>query len=348
MATLLSVFFAEPINTSHQQRVASHTNAKLRGYLKKSDIFLANTSIYQIYLVTMKTTLDEWEILQTVVQLGGFAPAAEQLNRSQSTISYAISRLQEQIGIKLFEQQGRKAHLTEAGRVLLADAEPHLAGFHQLEQRARSYASSSGQSEIRLSVDSIFPNERLFAALAEFARRFPYVHQKLRHATFISADSEFSAHNAHLCVGALMSREYFVKPILDIRMKAVAHRDHPLHSLKRQVSRIDMMQHMLVVIGGASPGSIKRQPRSPAQRFLSVSTIEAAIDAVRSGLCFGWLPEYRIQSYLANAEFLPLRMPVGGTREVRLNLVCRDSNLGDREVNVLAELLGMNGHIQTI
>ena len=295
----------------------------------------------------MKTTLDEWEILQAVVHLGGFAPAAEQLNRSQSTISYAISRLQEQIGIKLFEQKGRKAHLTEAGRLLLADAEPHLAGFHHLEQRAGSLASG-GQSEIRLSVDSIFPNERLFAALAEFARRFPHVHQKLRQTTFISADSEFSAHNAHLCVVGLMSREYFVKPVLDIRMTAIAHREHPLHSLKRQVSRIDMMRHMLVVIEGAGSGSAKRQPRSPAQRFLPVSTIEAAIDSVRSGLCFGWLPEYRVQTYLESAELLPLQMPIGGTREVRLNLVCKDSNPGSREVTALAELLGMNRDVQTI
>jgi len=295
----------------------------------------------------MKTTLDEWEILHAVVQLGGFAPAAEHLNRSQSTISYAISRLQEQVGIKLFEQKGRRAHLTEAGRVLLADAEPHLTGFRQLEQRALSLASG-GQSEIRLSVDSIFPNERLFAALAEFSRRFPYVRQNLRQTTFISADSEFSAHNAHLCVVGLMSREYFVRPILHIRMKAIAHRDHPLHSLKRQVSRIDMMKHMLVVIEGGGSGSVKRQPSSPAQRFLPVGTIEAAIDAVRSGLCFGWLPEYRIQACLESGEFLALRMPVGGTREVRLNLVCRDSNPGSREVNALAELLGMNSDVQTI
>src|SRR5271165_2544107 len=178
----------------------------------------------------MKTTLDEWEILQAVVQLGGFAPAAEQLNRSQSTISYAISRLQDQLGITLFEQKGRKAHLTEAGRVLLADAEPHLTGFHQLEQRARSLASG-GESEIRLSVDSIFPSDRLFAALAEFSRRFPYVHLKLRQSTFLSSDSEFSAHNAHLCISGLISREYFVHPILEISMIAVARRDHPLHSL---------------------------------------------------------------------------------------------------------------------
>ena len=295
----------------------------------------------------MKTTLDEWEILQAVVQLGGFAPAAEQLNSSQSTISYAISRLQEQIGVKLFEQRGRRAHLTEAGRVLLADAEPHLAGFQQLEQRALSLASG-GQSEIRLSVDSIFPNERLFDALAEFARRFPYVHQRLRQATFISADSEFSAHHAHLCVVGLMSREYFVKPILDIRMTAIAHKDHALHRLKRQVSRADMMQHMLVVIEGVGSGTTKRQPRSPAQRFLPVSSIEAAIDSVRSGLCVGWLPQYRIRPYLESGEFLALRMPVGGTREVRLNLVSKDSNMGSHEVKALAELLGLNRDVETI
>jgi DNA-binding transcriptional LysR family regulator len=113
----------------------------------------------------MDTTLDAWEILQTVVQLGGFAPAAQKLNRSQSTISYAIGRLQQQLGVRLFEIHGRKAQLTEVGRALLADAEPHLAGFHQLEQRAHLMASGSA-SEVRLSVDSLFPDDRLFAAPA--------------------------------------------------------------------------------------------------------------------------------------------------------------------------------------
>src|ERR1017187_10824436 len=127
----------------------------------------------------MRTTLDEWEILQAVVQLGGFAPAAKQLNRSQSTISYAVARLQDQLGVKLFEIKGRKAHLTECGRTLLADAEPHLAGFHQLEMRAGSLASGR-DLEVRLSVDSIFPNSRLFAALTQFSRPFPYIQHTLR------------------------------------------------------------------------------------------------------------------------------------------------------------------------
>ena len=295
----------------------------------------------------MNSTLDEWEILRAVVQLGGFAPAAEQLNRSQSTISYAIGRLQERIGIKLLELKGRKAHLTELGRVLLADAEPHLDGFRQLEQRARSLASG-GESEVRLSVDSIFPNDRLFEALFEFCRRFPYVRPKLRQNTFLSSDSEFLAHGAHLCVAGLMSREYYVKPILRIRMLGVARLGHPLLSFQQALSRIDLIPHTIVTIEGVSPGVPKHQPRSPAQRFISVTTIDAAIAAVRSGLCFGWLPIYRIQPYLDSGELLPLRTPDGGTREVRLSVICKDLSPTFRELYALAELLGINRDLEWI
>lgn len=289
----------------------------------------------------MDTTLDAWEILQTVVQLGGFAAAAEKLNRSQSTISYAIGRLQEQLGVRLFEIHGRKAQLTEIGRALLADAEPHLSGFHQLEQRARLMASG-GALEVRLSVDSIFPNDRLFDALASFSRSFPHVRPKLRQATFLSADSEFSLHNAQLCVTGLISRELLVKPILVIGMIAVARHDHPLLSLRRRLSRSDLMQHMLVTIEGAASGSLKHQPRLPAQRVLPVGTIDSAVAAVRSGLCFGWLPKYRIQSELDEGDFIDLPLPTGKTRDVGLNLVCPDLNAGITEVNALAELLGMS------
>ena len=295
----------------------------------------------------MNTTLDAWEILHTVVRLGGFAPAAEKLNRSQSTISYAVGRLQQQLGVRLFEIQGRKAHLTEVGRVLLADAEPHLVGFLQLEQRARLMASG-GASEVRLSVDSLFPDDRLFSVLAEFSRSFPYVKPKLRQGTFLSADSEFSLHNAQLCVTGLMSREMFVKPILVIEMIAVVRRDHPLLTIRRRILRSDLIQYMLVTIEGAASGSLKHQPRLPAQCALSVGTIESAIAAVRSGFCFGWLPKYRIQSEIDSGEFVALPLPAGMTRNVLLNLVCNDLSASNFEANALAELLGMSREAETI
>ncbi len=295
----------------------------------------------------MKTTLDGWEALQCVVRFGSFAAAAKKLNRSQSTVSYALARLQEQLGVRLFELRGRKAMLTEAGRVLVADAEPLLGGFGRLEQRAHTLASG-GKLELRLSVDSLYPYQKLFAALRGFGRKYPQVHTILRQATFISPETEFIAQNADLCIAGLTSRELLMQPVLEIRLQAVARKGHALAAKSRKLTRADLMRHLAVVIEGDSSGEIKSQPRAPAQRVLAVSTIEAAIEAIRCGLGFGWLPRYRIQPLLEAGELVPLRLPLGAERTVRFHLICRDWEAGGRELRELAGWLGMGRAMEVI
>jgi DNA-binding transcriptional LysR family regulator len=294
----------------------------------------------------MNMTLDQWEVLEAVVQLGSFAAAASKMNRSQSTVSYAISRLQEQLGIPLLEMKGRKAQLTEPGRALLADVEPLLTGFRALEQRAFSLAAG-GTSQVRLSVDSLYPDERLFAALAELTRLHPHVHPQLRKNVFVSSAHEFASFGADLCITAILPREYSMKPVLDVRLRAVARADHPLHAAKRQLTRMDLIQHLAVIIEGTDPEP-KRQPHAVSQRSLTVGTIEAAIEAVRSGLCFGWLPVYRIAPHLSSGELINLRLPMGGERVSRLLLVCRDLNSTSPEKSCLASLLGDNQDVEVI
>jgi DNA-binding transcriptional LysR family regulator len=145
-----------------------------------------------------------------------------------------------------------------------------------------------------------------------------------------------------------MTREYFVKPILEVRLQAVARFDHPLQGRTRRLSRFDLLQHLAVMIEGMVLGEARRQPGIPSQRFLAVNTIEAAVEAVRSGLCFGWLPVYRIEPYLGSGELVALHLPVGGRRAARFNLVCRDLDSSSRELQALAELLGLNGRMETI
>jgi DNA-binding transcriptional LysR family regulator len=81
---------------------------------------------------------------------------------------------------------------------------------------------------------------------------------------------------------------------------------------------------------------------------LPVSTIESAIAAVRSGLCYGWLPRYRIQSELDSGDLVALPLPAGTTREVRLNLVCKDLSVSNAEAYALAELLGLSREPEVI
>ena len=54
----------------------------------------------------MKTTLEQWRMFRAVVEHGGYAQAADAIYKSQSTISYGVHKLQEQLGVQLLEVEG--------------------------------------------------------------------------------------------------------------------------------------------------------------------------------------------------------------------------------------------------
>ena len=66
--------------------------------------------------VLAKTSLEQWAVLAAVVDEGGYAQAAAALHRSQSAVSYAVGRLQEELDVPLLVIEGRKAVLTQIGR----------------------------------------------------------------------------------------------------------------------------------------------------------------------------------------------------------------------------------------
>jgi DNA-binding transcriptional LysR family regulator len=104
-----------------------------------------------------QTSIAQWSVLRVIIESGSFALAAEQLHRSQSSVSYSVAQLQDRLGVKLLQIDGRKAQLTGIGRTLLADAMPLIDDLIRLEERAR-YLASGGEANIRLLADSIFPN----------------------------------------------------------------------------------------------------------------------------------------------------------------------------------------------
>ena len=77
--------------------------------------------------------MEQWAVLAAVVDEGGYAQAATALHRSQSAVSYAVGRLQEQLDVPLLVIEGRKAVLTPHGQTLLQRARGLLRDMNTLE-----------------------------------------------------------------------------------------------------------------------------------------------------------------------------------------------------------------------
>ena len=117
-------------------------------------------------------SLEQWRSLVAVVEAGGYAQAAEALHKSQSAVSYAVQKIESQLGLRAFEIQGRKAVLTPTGHMLYRRALALLGEAGDLEQAARKL-SAGWEAEIGLAAEVLYPPDRLLGALARFGAEAP-------------------------------------------------------------------------------------------------------------------------------------------------------------------------------
>lgn len=280
-----------------------------------------------------KTTLEQWALLQKVVELGSFAKAAEETHRSQSSVSYNLALLQERLGIALLMQEGRRAVLTPAGEQLLKQVKPLLKAFDWVETRAATLRNGM-RTRLDLVVDSIFPRSRLFAILRQFQQFYPQTQVRLTEV-LETASADLPVH-AQADVMILTRRQDLTgrgEWLMNIDFVAVAHRDHPLCAAE-QVSEAMLAAWPLIRI---AEGDDRQSP--VAQASWTFSTIDAAVEAVQYQVGYGWLPEERIQPLLANDTLRILPLSHGVRRATPLHLIVKkDLAPLDEQVERLLQL----------
>ncbi len=117
-------------------------------------------------------SLDQLRTFLAAADTGSFSAAGRALGRVQSVVSQAIANLEAQLGVKLFEREGRYPVLTSQGANLLDGARDVVLGADMLKARAKSL-SQGLEAALSIVVDVMLPHPRLTAALAEFKRQFP-------------------------------------------------------------------------------------------------------------------------------------------------------------------------------
>ncbi len=285
-----------------------------------------------------KVTLDQWRMLQAVVEHGGFAQASEAIFKSQSTISYAISKLQRQLGIELLEIKGRKAVLTEAGKVMLRRAQTLLKEADALEKVAESL-SEGWEGTLTLAVDVIFPNSLLIKALDQFSPISRHTRLEIVESVLSGTTDMLVSGKADIVITGIVPQGFLGEPLLSINFAPVAHRSHPLAQRDQAISEGELKQYRQIVIRDSG---IKREADAGwlgAEERWTVSHISSSIRLVRQGLGFAWLPTHHIQQELEGGVIKRLDTKLSNSRNVQLYMVFPDSNYIGPAAHKLATIL---------
>ena len=166
---------------------------------------------------------------------GGYAQAAEALNKSQSTITYAVKKLEETLDVSAFEIRGRRAVLTTTGELLYQRALHLLEEAARLEQTAKS-VSAGWEPLIGLSVEVLYPTWLLLQGLAKFGEESPHTHIELYESVLGGTQENLLQGRAALALTPHIPAGFLGEPIMSLTFLPVAHPDHALHQLNRPLT----------------------------------------------------------------------------------------------------------------
>jgi len=110
-----------------------------------------------------------------VVELGSFTAAAKQLGLPKSSVSRTVSRLEEELGVRLLQRTTRTLHLTEAGQAYYERARAALASLEEAASAATNL-SAEPRGTVRVAAPADIGIMNLGEVVSRFVRKYPLVH----------------------------------------------------------------------------------------------------------------------------------------------------------------------------
>jgi DNA-binding transcriptional LysR family regulator len=282
-------------------------------------------------------TLEQWRTLIAVVDTGGYAQAAEVLHKSQSSVTYAVQKIESLLGVKAFEIQGRKAILTPTGQFLYRRARALLDESSALERAVRRL-SAGWEAEIRIAAEIIFPTWLLLDCLDKLGKESPHTRIELIESVMGGTSEALLTGKADLVIANTVPPGFLGMPLMQLRFIPAASPSHPLHHLGRDVTLEDLRHHRHLVVRESGTRRDTKVSLDVTQRW-TVSHSATSIEAARRGFGFSWFPEEKILKELQEGTLKPIPMRDGGERFTQLYLILADPDSAGPGTRRLAEII---------
>ena len=255
-------------------------------------------------------TLRQLKVFASVARHLSFARAAEELHLTQPAISGQIRKLEEHAGVPLFEQLGKKTHLTAAGADLLGIVRSIIEQFEVAETAMTQHRGVSGG---RLNVAAISAGDYFLPRLlVEFIGR----HEGVTLNFTVHNREGLLAHlDANLTDLAVMARppadeEMVAEPFAPHPYVIVAAPSHPLAGKQRIEMRRIVREPFVMRERGSDTWQVMKEAFGEhidaLPVALEITSTETLKQAVMAGLGVGFLSAHTVAQELRTESLVVL------------------------------------------
>jgi len=243
----------------------------------------------------LRLSLEALQIVDAIDRRGSFSAAGKELHRVPSTISYTVGKLEDDLGVQVFERNGPRVVLTAAGVELLKEGRYLLKAAQDLEHRVRRVASG-WETELAIGSDSMFSACMFNQDVAAFYDVAQGTRLRIVQEALSGTWETLLDRRADLLVGVAgdgpAGGGYVSEPICKIGFVFAVAPAHPLAAVDEKLDRSHLQRHRAVSVADSAR---RMAPRTVGlllgQDTLSVPDMKTKLQYQLAGIGFGFLPE---------------------------------------------------------
>lgn len=251
--------------------------------------------------------LESLRVLRTIHEKGSFAAAAEALFKVPSALTYTVNKLEQELGVSLFDRSGHRAVLTPAGELILKEGQQLLDAAGRLSEKVKEL-ESGWEPRLTIAIDTILPCDPLLELIAEFCALNKPVNVTVIEEVLGGGWDALHSNRADLAIGVngeIASGLYDIQPIGHAELVFAIAANHPLVDVPEPVPANRVSEFPAVVVKDSSRSLPERSSGLfEAKQTIHVSAMRFKIDAQRRGLGVGFLPIHSIQRLLDSGELV--------------------------------------------
>ena len=122
-----------------------------------------------------RSVLADLDAVLSIARLGSFRAAALELGMSTTSLSNAIAKLEQRLGIRLFNRTTRSVSLTEGGKTFVERVGPAVTDIHDAMLAAQSLQEVP-TGTLRINAFAAAAREVMKPLILSFLQRYPQVH----------------------------------------------------------------------------------------------------------------------------------------------------------------------------
>lgn len=255
-----------------------------------------------------RISLDALLILDAIDRRGSFSAAGSELHRVPSTISYTVSKLEQDLGVQVYERQGPKVTLTRAGAELLKEGRYLLKAAEDLEHRVRRVASG-WETELTICIDSLFSVAALETDIANFCGIADKTRLRVARESLTGTWEALLDRRVDLLIAAPgqgpAGGGYIAEQMGTISFVFVVAPAHPLAKVKRVLGKAELHPHRAISVADSARKMASRTVGLLfGQETLTVPDMRSKYELQLAGVGFGFLPEPCARAAIASGALI--------------------------------------------